>query len=206
MGALRAGLRKLGIAENTLVWFNSDNGGIRAEYNGGLRGTKNTIWEGGVRVPGIIEWPAGIPKAAVTDLPACTSDIYPTLLEIAGATVANQIQPLDGISLVPLLKGKMAERPSPIGFWHRVKAGGGTGLDLAVGHAALSDNRYKLHRLPGGKSELYDLPADRAESKDLAAEKPEVVARMKPLLAKWQESVARSFRYEDYRTAAGPAK
>ena len=194
MGALREGLRKRGIADNTLVWFNSDNGPLRGS-TGGLRGKKGTIWEGGVRVPGLVEWPSKIKKPAVSDVPASISDIYPTLVELGRAKVANQIQPLDGISLVPLLDGKMAERPTPIGFWHATK---NSKEDKNAGPAALTGNRYKLHKLGADKYELYDLVADPNESKDLATEKPEVVKEMKGPLDVWQESVQRSLKKEDY--------
>lgn len=203
MGRLRSELRRMGIAENTLVWFNSDNGAAADGSNGPLRGRKATLWEGGVRVPGIIEWPARIRKATVTDVPACTSDIYPTLLELLGIDVPDQIQPLDGISLVPLIDGRMDSRPSPIAFWHN-PARTAVELNIATGHAALADNRYKLHKLPDGKWELYDLLEDISESRDLAATKPDVVERMKAHLLRWQESVAASYRGEDYRRAGVP--
>jgi arylsulfatase A-like enzyme len=74
------------------------------------------VYEGGLRVPGILEWPTRITKPRVTNVPCNTSDIYPTLLDIVGVTMKNQ-PPLDGISLVPLLEGKMDARPKPMGFW-----------------------------------------------------------------------------------------
>jgi arylsulfatase A-like enzyme len=207
MGTLRAELRKLGIAQNTLVWFCSDNGAQQDAGTGGLRGHKATIWEGGLRVPGIIEWPARIRKPAATGVPAVTSDIYPTLLDIVGLTVPNQIQPLDGVSLVPLIEGKMTARPRPIGFWH------GSGGRKEGGHAALTDNVYKLHKIGGEKFELYDLVKDATETKDLAADMPEVAGRMKTALDAWEDSVLASCRGEDYppevrarMPSAAPAK
>ena len=105
-----------------------------------LRGHKGELWEGGIRVPGIIEWPAGIKKPAITEVPACTSDIYPTVTDLLKIEVPNQNLPLDGISLMPLIDGKMKERPRPIGFWHH----GETGLE--DGPVVWNDNQYKLHR------------------------------------------------------------
>lgn len=118
MGLLRAGLKRLGIAENTLLWYTSDNGaqGNSPGSTGGLRGAKGSLWEGGIRVPCVIEWPARITSPRVSDLPACTSDISPTLLSLVGVTRPDQ-PPLDGIDLSPLLNGEMTERPRPIGFW-----------------------------------------------------------------------------------------
>lgn len=116
MGHLRRELRKLGIAENTLLWYTSDNGAIPQGSTGGLSGGKGTLWEGGIRVPALLEWPSRIPEPRITDLPCGTVDIYPTLLEIAGIPIPDH-PPLDGISLVPLLEGRMTRREKPLGFW-----------------------------------------------------------------------------------------
>ncbi|MEQ2007889.1 MAG: sulfatase-like hydrolase/transferase [Limisphaerales bacterium] len=116
MGQLRAGLREQGVADNTLLWYNSDNGAIAEGSTGGLRGRKAAIYEGGLRVPGLMEWPARLKQPRVITVPCGTVDIYPTLLELAGAKVAKQ-PVLDGISLVPLLDGKMTSRPRAMGFW-----------------------------------------------------------------------------------------
>jgi arylsulfatase A-like enzyme len=115
-GKLRSELRNLGIHQNTILWYCSDNGGLPGVAATGGRGNKAQIYEGGLRVPAILEWPAAIPKPRTTDVPCNTSDIYPTLLEIAGVAVDNQ-PPLDGVSLVPLIGGSMTSRPRPMGFW-----------------------------------------------------------------------------------------
>jgi arylsulfatase A-like enzyme len=125
MGRLRTELSELGIADKTLLWYTSDNGAIPQGSTGGLKGKKGDIWEGGLRVPAIIEWPARIPTPRVTEIPASTVDIYPTLLELTGASVKNQPQ-LDGVSLVPLLDGEMDSRPRALGFWRYPSAGSGT--------------------------------------------------------------------------------
>ncbi len=116
VGKLRNALRDLGIHEDTLFWYCSDNGGLRHFGATGGRGHKGDIYEGGLRVPALLEWPAHIPEARQSDVPCCTSDIYPTLLALTGITIEDQPH-LDGISLVPLLNGAMMERPKPIGFW-----------------------------------------------------------------------------------------
>jgi arylsulfatase A-like enzyme len=201
MGTLRAGLRKLGLADNTMLWFNSDNGAWMDPKdptpdthgsNGVLRGCKGQLWEGGIRVPGLIEWPAHIKQPAVTSVPVVTSDIYPTIVDLLNIKLPNQNLPLDGISLMSLIDGNMKERPQPIGFWHHGDS------SLAGGPAAWTDNRYKLHKLPGGKYELYDISADISEKSEIAAEHPEIVTRMKAALENWQQSVLRSNRGEDY--------
>jgi len=222
VGRLRAELDRLGVAENTLVWFCSDNGAVGAGSSGGLRGKKGSLWEGGIRVPGIMVWPQRIRKPAVTDVPCSTCDIYPTLLDIAGVELPKQVEPLDGISLVPLIEGRMEQRPMPLAFWH----GRGRSPDEKEpyidpelqkgwwrtfsnfkhpkpltgnfpGHAALIDGRYKLHKL-ADHCELYDLAADPAETRDIAPENAEMVARMKKQLEAWQASVERSLAGQDY--------
>ena len=115
-GKLRNELKALGIHENTILWYCSDNGGLPEVGSTGGRGNKGSIYEGGLRVPAILEWPARIKHPAVTAVPCNTVDMYPTLLEIAGLTMDKQ-PPLDGISLTPLLDGKMKKRPEPMGFW-----------------------------------------------------------------------------------------
>ncbi|MFW6164165.1 MAG: sulfatase-like hydrolase/transferase, partial [Planctomycetota bacterium] len=120
-GKLRKALRTLGIHDNTILWYCSDNGGLDAKTSGG-RGRKGSIYEGGLRVPGILEWPARIPGHRVTDVPCNTSDIYPTLLDLLGVQMPGQ-PPLDGISLVPLIKGKMKSRPAAMGFWSHPTGG-----------------------------------------------------------------------------------
>jgi arylsulfatase A-like enzyme len=116
MGKLRQGLRDLGVADNTLLWYTSDNGAIPEGSTAGLRGRKADIYEGGLRVPGLIEWPAKIRAPLTTNVPCSTVDIYPTLLELAAAK-ADEQPPLDGVSLVPLFEGEMDSRPRPLGFW-----------------------------------------------------------------------------------------
>ena len=182
MGTLRRGLRERGLAQNTMLWFNSDNG--RPGDNTPLKGGKGGISEGGIRVPGICEWPARI-KPGRTSIPVVTSDFYTTLLDAAGVPQpADKPAPQDGISLMPLLDGNMRERPAPIGFMN-----GNT--------TALSDNRYKLVTGKDGK-QLYDLTADPGETRDLSAEQPDVVTRMSKLLDDWTASVHKSRSGADY--------
>ncbi len=125
-GKLRGEIRDLGIRDNTILWYCSDNGGLpKVGSTGGHRGNKGQVYEGGLLVPAILEWPARIPKPRTTGVRANTSDIYPTLLEITGVAMDDQ-PPLDGISLVPLIEEKMTERPKPMGFWDYPIGGIGT--------------------------------------------------------------------------------
>lgn len=223
MGMLRSGLADMKVGDDTLLWFCSDNGATPIGSTGGLRGNKASLWEGGIRVPGIIEWAAKVRKPASTEIPCCTSDIYPTIIDILNLKVANQVEPIDGISLRPLIEGKMRQRPRPIAFW--IYPAGGEGKNPSyidrdllkgtwrqfsnfrhpkprtenfAGHAALIDNRYKLHRV-GADLELYDLVADAAETKNLAGENPQIVAKMKTALDAWQASVEKSLAGQDYK-------
>ncbi len=116
MGRLRDELRSRDLAENTLVWYTSDNGARRPGSTGGMRAQKGSIYEGGLRVPAVVEWPARIRKPRSTDVRCNTSDVYPTLLELVGVEMPGQ-PPLDGVSLVPLLAGEMKRRPGGMGFW-----------------------------------------------------------------------------------------
>ena len=127
VGSFRDGLSKLDERKNTLIWFNSDNGitheGIPEEqlkdlFNGELRGRKGSVTEGGLRVPGIIEWPEVIDSPRASDVAAVTSDIMPTILDLLGLEHPDPERPLDGVSLKRLIvDGKMAERAQPIGAW-----------------------------------------------------------------------------------------
>lgn len=116
IGKLRQHLKAEGLRDNTLLWYCGDNGiprSGRAETP--FRGEKGTMYEGGVRVPGVIEWPARINKPRVSGLNTVTSDTLPTICDLIGQPLPKR--PLDGISLKPLLDGEMKTRPSPICFW-----------------------------------------------------------------------------------------
>jgi arylsulfatase A-like enzyme len=193
LGTLRRTLRDLGLAENTLLVFCSDNGslpGITPETVGGLRGHKGSVWEGGIRVPGIIEWPAVI-QPRVTNYPACVMDLFPTVADIVGLPEQAMTRPIDGISLRPLLHSELGERRSPIGFRYQNKR-------------ALVDDRFKLltDNIASGPFELYDLIADPQESRERGADEPEVLARMKQQLLEWNASVDASFAGKDYPEGA----
>jgi len=122
IGKLRRYLQDEDLRRNTVLWYCGDNG---TPGDGAVtmpfRGRKGQIYEGGVRVPGIIEWPARISEPRVSDVNSVTSDMLPTLCELAGEPLPDR--PLDGISLKPVIRGEIAERPRPIGFWNYVPSG-----------------------------------------------------------------------------------
>ena len=117
IGKLRNGLKTLGLKDNTLLWYCGDNGippsGLRESR---FRGLKGKVYENGIRVPSVIDWPAGIPKPLASTVSTVTSDILPTLCKLAGATLPDV--PLDGIDLVPMLAGEMKQRATPIAIWN----------------------------------------------------------------------------------------
>jgi arylsulfatase A-like enzyme len=170
IGTLRKKLRDFGLAQNTLLVFCSDNGGlpeIKPDTVGGLRGNKGSVFEGGIRVPGIIEWPAVI-QPRITRYPACVMDLFPTVADILGLPQNVMVKPVDGISLRPLFARELGERRRPMGFrYHAMRA--------------WVDDRYKLltANLAEGRFQLYDLLADPKETRDLSAEQPDVTARMR---------------------------
>jgi arylsulfatase A-like enzyme len=189
LGVLRKKLRDMGIADNTLLVFCSDNGGlpnITPGTVGGLRGFKASVFEGGLRVPAIIEWPPVI-KPRITRYPASTMDLFPTVADLLGLPERVLLPPVDGVSLKPLFTAEAAERKVPIPFRFGKKA-------------ALVDNDYKLltENISQGKFELYDLKNDPKEAHDLSAGQPERAARMRGELLAWNASIAASFAGKDY--------
>jgi arylsulfatase A-like enzyme len=201
VGRLRAELKALGVTETTMLWFCSDNGpagrgggtrqtpGARQQGSAGpFRGRKGSLYEGGVRVPGILLWPQRIKHPRVADIPCVTSDYFPTILDVLGSRLPEaQTRPYDGISLLPLIEGKMARRGRPIGFE--------SGKQLS-----LVDDRYKLYSADSGWTfELYDLIADPGEKNNLADTNPEVAEAMAQTLREWRASCKASDAGNDYR-------
>lgn len=118
IGSLRDFLEEKGLRDNTLFWYCGDNGTSRdAVLASPWRGHKAQNYDGGLRVPGLVEWPARIPEHRVSGVNSVTSDILPTLCEIVGTAPPGD-RPLDGISLVPLFEGRMEKRPQPMHFWN----------------------------------------------------------------------------------------
>ena len=189
LGVLRKTLKDLGLEKNTILWYCSDNGGLRnisPPSVGGLRGYKTTIWEGGLRVPAIIEWPKMInPK--VTNYPASTMDIFPTIADILNLPDSDLLKPIDGITLKPIFKNDLSNRDKRIPFRYKDQG-------------ALIDNNFKLvvTSIDKEKFELYDLEKDFSESIDLSSENPLIFNQMKTDYLKWSESIDSSQAGMDY--------
>lgn len=210
VGRLRKDLREIGAADNTMLWYCSDNGpeGMntttrrRRGSAGPLRGRKRSLFEGGVRVPGLLEWPARIPESRLTSIPCSTLDYFPTVLGALGFEMQGRSQPVDGVNLAPLIEGSMRQRPRPIGFQTPGRDEIATQARLGSPDHALVENRYKLLSFldDGREAEdlLFDIGIDPGERYNLAAEQPDLVARMKAQLKQWDASCAASDRGEDY--------
>lgn len=189
IGTLRTGLKEIGVAENTLVWFCSDNGGLKNvghDSVGGLRGNKGSVWEGGIRVPCIIEWPAGI-KPRISSHPASTIDIFPTLVDLLDLPEDSMLDLVDGASIEPLFHKEIGPRSKPLPFHYNNKA-------------ALIDNDLKIvtEKIGGGKYLLYDLANDKTESNDLFEARPDDARRMQKAIEQMIASVANSQTGADY--------
>ncbi|MCA9008756.1 MAG: sulfatase-like hydrolase/transferase [Planctomycetaceae bacterium] len=189
IGTLRAKLRELDIADDTLLVFCSDNGGlpgITPDTVGGLRGFKGSVFEGGIRVPGIIEWPSTI-QPRVTNYPACVMDLFPTVADLVDLPEHVMTKPVDGLSLKPLFEQEITARRAPIGFRYQKQR-------------AWVDDRFKLltEDSSGGKFQLYDLIADPQEVHDLSEKEPEVFARMNASFRVWDATMDASFQGRDY--------
>jgi len=216
VGQVMSLLQTLGLDSNTVVVFTSDNG---TTYTGGadpaffssvanLRGLKDAVYEGGIRVPFIARWPGRIPAGTVTDALAANWDILPTVAELTGARVPAAV---DGVSLVPTLLGRGTQTPHPPMYWEH--------HGVCGGQQAVRDGRWKAIRLGTGTPspapvQLYDLDADPGERRDVAASHPEVLARLTGLMASlrtparidaWNfvvDSAARARRPVNYVTCA----
>jgi arylsulfatase A-like enzyme len=191
LGRLRRMLKDLEVADDTMLWFCSDNGpeGQARKAPGraaDLKGRKRSLYEGGVRVPGILEWPGHVNPGSTTDVAAVTSDFLPTVLDVLGVTYPDD-RPLDGISLVKVISGKASTRNKPIGFQSK-------------NQIAWHDGNYKIYSPDKGESwELYDLRSDRGETNDIASEHASLVKRMVKDVAAWQASCKASDNEQDYR-------
>ncbi len=200
VGRILDRLDALELAGNTIVVFFSDNGGLSTAEgsptsNLPLRGGKGWLYEGGIREPMIVRWPAVAAAGGVTDAPVISTDFYPTLLEAAGIDLPPEVE-IDGSSFLDLLRGGEAgERAAAAAseralFWHYphyANQGGFPG-------GAVSTGRYKLiERYEDGQVHLYDVETDVGERSDLAAEQPERVAAMRQRLHAWYEEVGAQF-------------
>lgn len=177
IGRVLEAIEAAGETEETIVIFLSDNGGSGNGGNAPLRGSKSTMWEGGLRVPFLMKWPGKVPAGKVTDEFLTSLEILPTLLAATGTPAPDGLK-LDGFDLLPVLRG---ETPSPRKemFWQRRS-------DVAA-----RVGPYKWVQSAKGQG-LFNLSTDPGEEHDLSTEKPEVLERVKARFAAWQAEMEAS--------------
>jgi hypothetical protein len=199
-GHLLEKLGELGLRENTLVLFMTDNGAQQPRFNAGLRGRKSQVYEGGIRVPCFLQWPVEFSQPGIIDTPAAHVDVLPTLLDFAGVSPVAPSS-LDGRSLRAVLNGNLTGWPDRTLCFqvHR-------GLQpRRYQNFAAVTRRYKLVGYPGTfgqegltvdaarpRLELYDLLADPGEQTDLAARFPEEVHRLRSDYDRWFADLRRT--------------
>ncbi|MBW3596784.1 MAG: sulfatase, partial [Planctomycetes bacterium] len=190
VGRIVAAVDRLGLGEKTLILFVSDNGGLEHEQNGRvvtsndpLRGEKGTLYEGGIRVPAIARWPGVIPAGAESAISAITTDLYPTLLALAEVSPPPD-QPLDGVSIAPVLRDPAATLDRDSLYWHLPH------YHHSTPAGAIRRGDWKLiDFFEDGRRELYHLADDPGEQRNLASQEPEKAKELQSALAAWREEV-----------------
>jgi arylsulfatase A-like enzyme len=196
VGMVLKKLDQLGLADNTIVCFTSDNGGVSSgdaysTSNLPLRGGKGRQWEGGIREPFYLKAPGVTKPGSTSAVPVNGIDWYPTLLELAGIKVPKQ-QQVDGVSLVPLLKGKsIPGRPL---YWHYPHYGNQGGEPSSI---ITEDNWKLIHYHEDGRDELYHLGKDEVEQKDLAAAELKRTKVMRAKLDAWLKATKAKMPVKD---------
>jgi len=183
VGRLLEALDEIGAAGDTLVIFTSDNGGLLSAgaWNGPLRGEKQDMYEGGIRVPACVRWPDRIPAGTESDALAMIMDILPTCCEAAGVSVEHWIE---GSSFLPVLMGQARDMPDRVLHWVR-REGTGTGIRTYLGqeyYAVRRKDAKLLHNGPFQSLELYDLAEDEREIRDLAGSAPHLFRELGRLM------------------------
>lgn len=182
VGLLMAKLDELGIADNTLILFTSDNGGHNVTSNRPLRGCKGWLYEGGVREPWIVKWPGVTKPGSTCDVPVMNTDILPTVLEVCGLPSKPDLHK-DGVSFVNLLKGETKPVHDAL-FWHFPhygNHGSGPCSSVRVGDWKL------IHWIEDDSIELFNVVNDPGEKTDLAARQPDRVKDLRARLEAWRK-------------------
>ncbi|MBM4033104.1 MAG: arylsulfatase [Planctomycetes bacterium] len=204
VGRLLAKLDELKLAENTIVIFLTDNGPCPAtrekgqiRFNAGLRDQKGSVYDGGIRVPFFLRWPARAKAGRKLDPIAAHIDLVPTLAAACGARMPADIK-LDGLNLLPLILGEKAQWPDRTLYvqWHR-------GDEPILYRSCMA--RSQRWKLVNGK-ELYDMAADPGEKNNVAADHPDVVAKMRKGYEEWFKDVSATRGYDPPRILLGAAQ
>ncbi len=208
---------ELGLLDNTVVIFMSDNGGVSRHFKAGLRGQKGSVYEGGVRVPFLARWPGHFPAGAKVHAMAQSIDLFPTLLELIGVPLPSD-RKIDGKSIVSLLRNGAGKSPHPYLFhqWNRVRpllmpaeaqaatVGPNDRRLFGPNWAVRNARGYKLVMAntvgdSNPQLELFDLENDPGESKDIASQHPGIVGELRDQVEKWFAEVTAE---QDYAPVA----
>ena len=176
IGRISDALKETGLEQNTILFFLSDNGGhplANTGRNAPLRGEKSTIYEGGIRVPFVVKWAGTLPAGRRYDSPVISLDIMATAIAAAGLKPAEG-QPLDGVDLVPFLKGEVNTAPHETLYWRFIQ------------HRAIRHQNWKLTLPSDGPAELFDLANDVSESRNLSSTHSGIVEQLRTLHAAWE--------------------
>lgn len=187
IGRLWEKLEQLGVSENTILFYCSDNGPeVRTPGSAGVfRGRKRSLFEGGVRVPAFAVWPTKFKENKRIDFPMVTSDYLPTILDVLKIKNTDN-RPLDGMSVLDAINGEITERNKPIGF-------------ICKPQMSWVTNKYKLiGDINGDNFEMYDLLNDKSEKENIIDTYPEIAKKMKSDLSEWLKSVEVSKKGGDY--------
>tara|TARA_B100001564_G_scaffold63567_1_gene49863 strand:- start:82 stop:864 length:783 start_codon:yes stop_codon:yes gene_type:complete len=199
VGRLRNKLKSLNIYDNTLVFYTSDNGpetqkevregkipfGRTRGVTNGLRGRKRSLYEGGIRVPGIVEWPRKIKSGTVINVPCFTSDYFPTIAKILGIDIDKYKRSYDGQDLQPYWSEQKDKRDKPLAFQFKK-------------NYALIDNEFKFMGGAKENSRLYNLVTDPSEQVDVSTQYPEKFKSLSNFYQKWHYSVQKSNLGSEY--------
>lgn len=193
IGRLRKKLSNLGVAENTILFYTSDNGPEGKSVTGrtqgitkGLTGRKRSLHEGGIRVPGIMEWKGKIKPGTKVETPCFTTDYFPTIANVLGVNLEKYNRPYDGVDLLPIVQGEDEQRTKPLAFEFQKQA-------------ALIDNGYKIYSNDNGKNfELYNILTDVKEQNNLAIVEVEKFNEMVGKWRIWKLSQENSAQENDY--------
>jgi arylsulfatase A-like enzyme len=179
IGQVLDALKRTGVDGNTMVIFLSDNGGARKNFadNGVLRDYKQSVYEGGIRVPFIVRWPGKLPKGTVCDEPVISLDIVPTICAAVGARLPDD-RVYDGKDLVPILRGEAKGPLHKALFW-----------DDGADQWAVRAGKWKLI-FRGGSLELYDLRVDIGEKNNLTKQNPEIVKHLQQVYTEWKHQMS----------------
>ena len=194
IGKLLARLKALGLDENTIVIFLTDNGPNGKRFTMGLRGAKGSVYEGGIRTAFFLRWPAKVAPGRKVERVAAHIDVVPTLLDACGVAKPADLK-LDGLDLLPLILGHAGDWPDRTIHvqWHRGDA------PVAFRACAARGQRWKL---VNGK-ELYDLQTDPGEKKNVAAGHPDIVKQMRAGYEAWLKDVSATRGYDPPRIHIG---